>query len=186
MKSNKGCPNIESKKSSALFFNQRFLQQSSLMGIDSVKKFAPKEWLNHSNEIDHPFQNELMKAKNEAIQQVLDYHNHEYKNNELIKIGIEMGLISDDDNSKSVYSDATDPYYFQTEAKLVKVLNKILGIRTIWDFTLQLSWSKRDHKDEEYKMFCPCGRSHIEWLEQEGFVEFMQKDIKMRQLCRIS
>ena len=51
-----------------------------------------------------------MKAKNEAIEQVLDYRNHEYKNNKLIKIGIEKGLISDNDSSKSVYSDATDPY----------------------------------------------------------------------------
>ena len=55
MESNKGCPNIESKKSSDLFFNQLFLQQSSLLSIDSVLKFAPKEWLNHSNEINHPF-----------------------------------------------------------------------------------------------------------------------------------
>ena len=35
-------------------------------------------------------------------------------------------------------------------------------------------------------MYCPCGRSHREWLEQDGLIEFMQKDIKMRQLCHIS
>ena len=35
-------------------------------------------------------------------------------------------------------------------------------------------------------MLYPCGRSHEEWLEQEELVEFMQKDIKMRQLCHIS
>ena len=34
-------------------------------------------------------------------------------------------------------------------------------------------------------MDCPCGRSHIEWLEQERLVKFMQKDIMMRQLCHI-
>ena len=122
-----------------MFFNQRFLQQSSLLGIDSVKNFAPNEWLNHSSEIDHPFENKLMKAKNEAIEQVHYYHNQKYKNNELIKIGIEKGLISDNDSSKSVYSDTTDPYYLPTEAELFKVLNKILGISTIWDFALQ--WS---------------------------------------------
>ena len=97
---NKGCPNIKSKTSSDLFFNQRFLQQSSLLSIDSVKKFAPKEWLNHSNESDHPFKNKLTKAKSVAIEQVLDYCNHEYKNNDLIKIGIEKGLILDNDSSK--------------------------------------------------------------------------------------
>ena len=86
------------------------------MGIDSVKKFAPKEWLNHSNEIDHPFENNLKKAKNEAIERVLEYCNHEYKNNKLIKIGIEKGLISDNDSSKSVYSGATDQYYLLMEA----------------------------------------------------------------------
>ena len=35
-------------------------------------------------------------------------------------------------------------------------------------------------------MYCPCGRSHREWLEQEGLVEFIPKDIKMSQLCHIS
>ena len=40
-----------------------------------------------------------MKAKNEAIEQVPDYRYQEYKNNKLIKIGIEAGIISDSDNS---------------------------------------------------------------------------------------
>ena len=66
-----------------------------------------------------------MYAKNEVIEQVLEHRNHEYKNNELTKIGIEKGLISDDDCSG--YSDATDPYYLPTERELFKVLNKILG-----------------------------------------------------------
>ena len=48
------------------------------------------------------------------------------------------------------------------------------------------SWFSPDHEDEEFKVYYPCGRSHEEWLEQEELVEFMQKDIKMRQLCRIS
>ena len=77
---------------------------------------CPKEWLNRSNEIDHPFQNKLKKAKNEAIEQVLEYHNHECKNNKLIKIGIEKRQISDDDCS--IYSDATDPCYPRTEKEL--------------------------------------------------------------------
>ena len=68
MESNKACPNIESRKSLYIFFNQRFLQQLSLLGIDSVTKFAPKEWLNHSYEIKHPFPNKLKKTKNEAIE----------------------------------------------------------------------------------------------------------------------
>ena len=68
MESNKGCPNIKSKNSSYIFFNQRFVQQTSLFGIESVKKFAPKEWLNHSNRMDHHSQNKLKLAKNEAIQ----------------------------------------------------------------------------------------------------------------------
>ena len=41
-----------------------------------------------------------------------------------------MGLISDpDDSSKSVYSDATYPYYLPTEAELFKVLNIIIEIQ---------------------------------------------------------
>ena len=107
MKSNKVCPNKETKKSSDIFFNQRFLQQSSLLSIDSVLTFVPKEWLYHSNEINHSFQKKLTKAKNEK------------------KISIKKGLISDDDCS--VYSDVTDPYYLPTEKELFKVLNKILG-----------------------------------------------------------
>ena len=118
------------KKSSDIFFNQQFVQQSSLLGIDSVKKFAPKEWLNYSNETDHPFQNKLTADKNDPIERVLVYCNHEYKNNELIKIGIEKGLISDNDSSKSVYSDAPDPYHLPTEAESFKVFNKILGTIT--------------------------------------------------------
>ena len=70
MESNKGYPNIKSKKSSYLFFNQRVVQQTSFLGFDSVKNFAPKKWFNHSNGIDHPFQNKLKLAKNEAIQRV--------------------------------------------------------------------------------------------------------------------
>ena len=85
MESNKGCPNIELKKSSDIFFNQQFLQQTSLLGIDSVLKFAPNEWLHYSNEIDHPFQNKLTYAKNNAIEQVLDYHNHKLKKKQINK-----------------------------------------------------------------------------------------------------
>ena len=61
---------------------------------------------------------------------------------------------------KAVYLDATDPYDLLTEAELFKILNKILGTNTIWDFALQRSWFNQDHKDEEYKVYCPCGRSH--------------------------
>ena len=130
MELNKRCPNIKSKKSSNMFFNQRYVQQTSLLGIDSLKKIVPKEWFNHSNEIDHPFRNKLKLAKNGAIQRVLEYHNQEYKDNKLEKLGIEVGLISDpDDSSKSVYSDATYPYYLPTEAELFKVLNIIIEIQ---------------------------------------------------------
>ena len=62
-----------------IFLNQRFVHQTSLLGIDSVKKFVPKEWYNHSNGIDHPFQKKLKLAKNEAIQWVLIYRNERYK-----------------------------------------------------------------------------------------------------------
>ena len=141
MESNKGCQNVKSKKSSYVFFNQRFVQQTSLLGIESVKTFAPKEWLNHSNGIDHPFQNKLKLAKNEAIQRVLKYRNHQYKLNEVEKLSIEAGIISDTyDSSKSVYSDATGPYNLSTEAELFNVLNNSLGTNTIWDFVLQWSW----------------------------------------------
>ena len=35
-------------------------------------------------------------------------------------------------------------------------------------------------------MFCPCGRSHKKWIEEQGLVKFMQKDMRKRQLCRLS
>ena len=104
MESNKGCPNIKSKKSSYIFFNQRFVQQRD---IESVKRFAPKEWFNHWSGIDLPLQNKLKLAKNEAIQQVLEYCNQQYEDNKLVNLGIEADIISDpDDSSKSLYSDA--------------------------------------------------------------------------------
>ena len=135
-----GCPTIKSKKSSFIFFNQRFVQQTSLFGIESVKKFAPNEWFNHLNGINHPFQKKLKLAKNEAIQGVLEYHKEQHKGNKLEKLSFEEGIISDpDDSSKSVYSDATDPCHLPTEAELFKVINKILGTNTIWDFAQQ--WS---------------------------------------------
>ena len=43
MESNKGCPTI--KKSSYIFFNQRFLQQTSLLGIDYVKNLYRRNGL---------------------------------------------------------------------------------------------------------------------------------------------
>ena len=96
------------------------------MGLESVKNLSPKKWLNHSNEIDHYFQKKLKLAKNEAIQRVLEYCKELHKDNELEKLDIEKGIISDrDDSSKSVYSDATDPHYLPTKAKLFKVLKKI-------------------------------------------------------------
>ena len=67
MESIKGCLTHETKKNSYIFFNQRFVQQTLLLGIDSVKKIAPKEWFNQSKRIDHPFQKKLRLARNEAI-----------------------------------------------------------------------------------------------------------------------
>ena len=45
MESNKECPPLKPEKSSYRFFNQRFVHLSSLLGIESVKAFAPKECL---------------------------------------------------------------------------------------------------------------------------------------------
>ena len=61
---------------------------------------------------------------------------------------------------------------------MFKVLNKILGTCTICDFALQRSWFNRKDNDEEYKVYCPCGRSHKEWLEQEGLVDFIKNDMR--------
>ena len=63
MESNKGCPNINSTKSSDIFFNQRFVKQTSLLGIESVKQFASKKWFYRSNGIYHNFQNKLKLGK---------------------------------------------------------------------------------------------------------------------------
>ena len=68
-----------------MFFNQRFVQQTSL---EAVKKFAPKKWLNHSNGIDHPFQKKIILASSEAIQRVLEYRKELHKENGLEKLGI--------------------------------------------------------------------------------------------------
>ena len=62
-----------------------------------MKAFAPKEWLNHSNKIDHRFKKKLEQAKKEAIQRVLVHRNEEYKQNELEKVAIAHGLCSDND-----------------------------------------------------------------------------------------
>ena len=51
------------------------------------------------------------------------------------------------------------PYYLPIEAELCKVLNKILGTNTIWNFALQSSWFNQDHEYKEIKVFWPCGRS---------------------------
>ena len=45
MESNKGCPNIKSKNSPYIFFNQRFVQQTPLLGIESVKKLCLRNGL---------------------------------------------------------------------------------------------------------------------------------------------
>ena len=88
------------------------------MCIESVKKNALKECFNH------PFQNESKLAQNEVVGWVLEYRDQQYKDNKLVKLSIEAGMISDtDDSSKSVYLDTTDPYYLPTEAELFKVLN---------------------------------------------------------------
>ena len=101
MESNKGCSTIKTKKSSYIFFNQYFVHQKYLLGIDSVKEIAPKEWFNHSKGIDHPFQKKLKLARNEAIQRVLLYCNELYKDYKMEKLAIAHGLCSDaDDSSK--------------------------------------------------------------------------------------
>ena len=71
MESNKGCLTIKRKKSSDIFFNQRFFHQTSLLGIDSVNKFSQREWFFHSKAIDHPFKKKFKLARNEVIQLVL-------------------------------------------------------------------------------------------------------------------
>ena len=35
-------------------------------------------------------------------------------------------------------------------------------------------------------MFWPCGRSHKECLEEEGLVNFIEKDMRKSQLCRLN
>ena len=35
-------------------------------------------------------------------------------------------------------------------------------------------------------MFCPCGRLYKKWLEEEGLAVFIKKDMRTRQLCRLS
>ena len=60
MESNEGCPKIKQK-------NLCFVHQTSLLGINCVKAFAPKEWFNHSNGIYHPFQQKLKLARNEEF-----------------------------------------------------------------------------------------------------------------------
>ena len=58
---------------------------------------------------------------------MFEYRKELHKEYALEKLDIEAGIISDlDDSSKSVYSDAIDPYYLLTEAEFFKVLNKNL------------------------------------------------------------
>ena len=88
--------------------------------------------------------------RKESILWVLVYCNEQYKESELEKLAITNGLCSDnDDSSKSVYFDATDPYYLPTETELFHVFKKILGTNIIRDFALQRSWFNQD--DDESK-----------------------------------
>ena len=92
-------------------------------------------------------------------------------------LDIANALCSDnDDSSKSVYSNAIDPYNLPTEAELFKVWNKILRNNILWDFALQWSWFYLD--DDGFKdisMFCSCGRTYKKWLEEEGLIDFLKK-----------
>ena len=106
------------------------------MDINTVKSFASKKWFNHSNRIDHPFQMKVKLARKEFIQRVLVYHNQQYKESELQKLAIANSLCSDaNDISKSVNSNATDPYYLLTGTELFKVLKKgyFIGFCTTMD-----------------------------------------------------
>ena len=42
------------------------------------------------------------------------------------------------------------------------------------------------NESKEIEVFCCCGRSHKKLLEEQGLLDFIQKDIKKRQLCRLS
>ena len=64
---------------------------------------------------------------------------------------------------------------------MFKLLYKILGTNTIWDFALQWSWFNQDHKSKEIKVFCPWGRSHKKWLE-ERLVDFIENDVRKSKL----
>ena len=55
---------VQEEENSYMIFNQRFLHQLTLLGWNSIKQFAPNEWLNHSKFIDHPFHDKLKIAKN--------------------------------------------------------------------------------------------------------------------------
>ena len=68
---------------------------------------------------------------------------------------------------------------------MFKVLNKILGTNTIWDFVLQRSGFNQDHELKDLKLFSPCANSHKKGLEEE-IIDFMKKDMPMSQLCRIN
>ena len=35
-------------------------------------------------------------------------------------------------------------------------------------------------------MFCPCGRSHKNWLEEQELVDFIKNDMRKRQLCCVN
>ena len=128
MESNKECLN----QKIFIYILESTVCSTNIIGYWICKKIAHKERFNHSNVIHQPFQNKLKLTRNEAIPWVLVYGDQQYKDYKLVKLGIEAGIISDtDDSSKSVYPDATDPYYLPAETELFEVWNKILGTKTI-------------------------------------------------------
>ena len=130
--------------------------------------------------IDHTLENKLKLGKNEAIQQVLENCKQQYKDNEIEKLAFVIGLCSDADDS-SKYRSILSFY----RGWIVKRY-KIKGTNTIWDFALQRSWFNQYHEHKKIKVFCPCGRSRKDWFEDHGLVDFIQTDMRKRQLCRLS
>ena len=187
---------VNQEEKTYMSFNQRFLNQITLLDWHSVKKFAPNEWLNHLNSIDHPFHEKLKKAKNTAIQRVLRRRDFQRRQIEVRKLEEELGVYSDFDDdddiedddkmdneenveSQSQQSDKTDPYYLPTDAELFKVLNRLLEKNTLWDFPLQRTWFHQDNEFKEYTLFCPCSKINNKWLKQEGIHDFVRKKISI-------
>ena len=177
------------KVQNKLSWNNLFINQTFLLGTTILQSGVPKEWLNRSNNIERPFRAEMVMAKVEAIKRTKN------RRAELVQAYKEQKALNDmandddteedDSSSESVYfGEEWDNYNevnYITDKQLETVLRKIFEENTVWDFSYLKT---RFNPDKSiYPMYCPCGKIHKPWLEEEKILSIIKEDLGDYGLC---